>query len=49
MRNIIAFFKRIIEVILKILFGKYEPNFVAFDGDGLITLDGKTFLVKEEK
>ena len=48
MGNIIAFFKRIIEVVLKILFSK-EIKFNTFDGDELITLDEKTFLIKGAK
>ena len=47
MGNIIAFFKRIIEFVLKILFSK-GTKFNTFDGDELITLDGKTFLIKGE-
>lgn len=47
MGNIIAFFKRIIEFVLKILFGK-KTTFNTFDGNELITLDGKTFLIKGE-
>ena len=51
MKNIIAFFKKIIEFILNMLSGnqKYEPVFITFDGDELITLDGKHFLIKGEK
>lgn len=51
MGNIVAFFKQIIEFILKTLFNKkvYEPIFITFDGDELITLDGKTFLIKGAK
>ncbi len=48
MGNIIAFFKQIIEFVLKILFSK-EIKFNTFDGDELITLDGKTFLIKGVK
>ena len=51
MKNIIDFFKRIIESVLKILFGNEtkEIKFNTFNGDELITLNEKTFLVKGEK
>jgi hypothetical protein len=51
MKNIIAFFKKIIEFILNILCSKqeYEPVFITFDGDELITSDEKIFLIKGEK
>lgn len=51
MKNIIAFFKKIIEFILNMLSGKreYEPVFITFDGDELITLDEKHFLTKGER
>lgn len=46
MKHIIAFFKKIIEFILKIWLDN-KTNFNTFDGDELITSDGKTFLIKE--
>lgn len=48
MGNVIAFFKKIIEFVLNILFNK-QTKFNTFDGDELITLNEKTFLVKGEK
>jgi hypothetical protein len=49
MKNIIAFFRKIIELILKMLFDKKETSLITSDGDELITLDEKIFLIKEEK
>ena len=48
MENIIAFFKKIIELILKILFER-KTKLNTFDGDELITSDEKIFLIKEER
>jgi hypothetical protein len=47
MGNVIAFFKRIIEFVLKMLFGK-KTTFNTFDGNELITSDTKIFLIKGE-
>ena len=49
MENIIAFFRKIIELILKILFERKEIKLQTFDGKELITSDGKIFLIKEER
>lgn len=49
--NIITIFKKFIEFILKLLFDKdkNETNFITFNGDELITLNDKLFLVREVK
>jgi hypothetical protein len=49
MKNIIAFFRKIIELILKMLFDKKETSLITSDGNELITSDEKIFLIKEEK
>ena len=48
MENIIAFFRKIIELILKILFER-KTRLNTFDGKELITSDEKIFLIKEER
>lgn len=45
--NIIAFFKKIIEFVLKMLFERMT-RFNTFDGDEFITSDNKIFLIKGE-
>ena len=54
MEYIIAIFKKIIKILIDLFSEKpnkepdsEEMNFVLFDGENLLTLDGKTFLVKE--